>query len=49
MGGREREVTFVKVLDDSAQSLDLAVGEFRSFLHLTFNPYPANVENMVSS
>jgi hypothetical protein len=49
MGGREREITVVKVSDYPANSLDLAVGDFRSFLHLTFNTYPANVENMVSS
>jgi hypothetical protein len=34
MGGREREITAVKVSDHPAHSLDIAPGDFHSFLHL---------------
>ena len=34
MGGRGRGITAVKILDHPAHSLDLAPGDFHSFLHL---------------
>jgi hypothetical protein len=34
MGGREREITAVEVLDHPVHSPDLTPGDFQSFLHL---------------